>query len=54
MLIGAFFTWWWVPNPCDIQGQPRSLEELGVGKQKRQAMEWAERENRLQGRTHGS
>jgi hypothetical protein len=50
MLAGAIFTWWWVPNPCDIDGNPRSLEDLGNGKHARQAMERAEKLQRLQTR----
>jgi MFS transporter, PHS family, inorganic phosphate transporter len=44
MLVGAVFTWFWVPNPCDIDCQPRSLEVLGQGKQERQALESVERQ----------
>ena len=46
MLLGAFFTKIWVANPCDIDGNPRSLEDLGKGKQARQAMEKEEKEAR--------
>jgi len=43
MLLGAFLTWCWVPDPCDVNGNPRSLEELSQGKQARMEMERRER-----------
>jgi MFS transporter, PHS family, inorganic phosphate transporter len=43
MLLGAFITKVWVPNPCDIDGNSRSLEDLGRGKEAREAMEQAEK-----------
>lgn len=48
MLIGAIFTWFWVPDPCDISGNPRSLEDLGHGKQARKAMKRAEKQARAE------
>jgi PHS family inorganic phosphate transporter-like MFS transporter len=44
MLLGAVLTKAWVPNPCDINGNPRSLEELGKGKVARLRMEREEKE----------
>jgi MFS transporter, PHS family, inorganic phosphate transporter len=46
MLLAAFITKIWVPNPCDIDGNSRSLEGLGRGKEARKAMEKAEKEAR--------
>ncbi|ORY08779.1 major facilitator superfamily domain-containing protein [Clohesyomyces aquaticus] len=43
MLLGAIVTLWCVPNPCGIDGKPRSLEDLGKGKEARQKMEREER-----------
>jgi len=39
MILGAFITKVWVPNPCDIYGQSRSLEDLSKGKKARKKME---------------
>lgn len=46
MLLGAFVTKIWLPNPCDINGRSRSLEDLGKGKRERLAMERREKEER--------
>ena len=46
MLLGAFVTKIWVPNPCDIDGHSWSLEDLGKGKRERKAMERRKREER--------
>ena len=39
MILGAFITKLWVPNPCDIYGESRSLEDLSNGKRARKKME---------------
>ena len=39
MILGAFITKFWVPNPCDIYGESRSLEDLSNGKRARRKME---------------
>jgi MFS transporter, PHS family, inorganic phosphate transporter len=39
MILGAFVTQLWVPNPCDIYGQSRSLEDLSNGKKARKKLE---------------
>ena len=39
MVIGAYITKVWVPNPCDINGDSRSLEDLGQGKEARKKLE---------------
>lgn len=54
MLFGAFITKIWVPNPCDIDGNPRSLEDLGRGKQYRLALEAAEKAARGAARRSGA
>lgn len=51
MLLGAFVTKIWVPNPCDTNGDSWSLEDLGKGRKamerrKREEREAAERANR--------
>ncbi|OCK96699.1 MFS general substrate transporter [Cenococcum geophilum 1.58] len=46
MALGAFVTKIWVPNPCDIDGNSWSLEDLGKGKRERKAMERRKREER--------
>ncbi|OCK85454.1 MFS general substrate transporter [Lepidopterella palustris CBS 459.81] len=46
MLAGASVTKAWVPNPCDINGDSRSLEDLGQGKQWRKKMEERERKEK--------
>ena len=46
MLLGAFVTKIWVPNPCDIDGHSWSLEDLGKGKRERMAMERRNREKK--------
>ena len=46
MLLGAFVTKIWVPNPCDIDGHSWSLEDLGKGKRERMAMERRNREEK--------
>jgi PHS family inorganic phosphate transporter-like MFS transporter len=50
MLFGAYITKIWVPNPCDIDGRSRSLEELGRGKEARKQMEEEERDARRRSR----
>ena len=55
MLLGALITKAWVPNPCDIHGNSRSLEDLGRGKQAREAMEKAEKaEKKARERPNGA
>lgn len=44
MVFGAIITKIWVPNPCNIWGQSRSLEDLGLGKAARKRMEKDERD----------
>jgi PHS family inorganic phosphate transporter-like MFS transporter len=44
MVFGAIITKIWVPNPCNIWHQSRSLEDLGQGKAARKRMEQDERE----------
>jgi PHS family inorganic phosphate transporter-like MFS transporter len=39
MVFGAIITKVWVPNPCDIYGETRSLEDLSKGKKARKKME---------------
>lgn len=39
MVIGAGVTKYWVPDPCDIYGISRSLEDLSEGKVVRKKME---------------
>jgi PHS family inorganic phosphate transporter-like MFS transporter len=39
MILGAVITKTWVPNPCDIFGESRSLEDLSKGKKARKMME---------------
>jgi PHS family inorganic phosphate transporter-like MFS transporter len=39
MFPGAFITKIAVPNPCDLDGNSRSLEDLGMGKVARLLME---------------
>jgi hypothetical protein len=48
MLLGAFITKQWGPNPCDIDGNPRRLEDLGKGRAARQRIERDERQSREQ------
>lgn len=43
MILGALITKLWVPNPCDIYGESRSLEDLSKGKKARKKMEEAEK-----------
>ena len=49
MILGAIITKLWVPNPCDIYNEPRSLEDLGKGKKARKKMEEDERKLRAVG-----
>jgi len=44
MVFGAVITKVWVPNPCNLWNQSRSLEELGLGKASRKRMEKEERD----------
>ena len=44
MAIGALITKVWVPNPVDIWGQSRSLEDLALGKVARKRIEKEERD----------
>jgi PHS family inorganic phosphate transporter-like MFS transporter len=44
MILGAFVTKIWVPNPCDVYGESRSLEDLSKGKRARKEMEKEEKE----------
>lgn len=44
MVSGALITKLWVPNPCNIFGQSRSLEDLGLGKAARRRLEKDERD----------
>jgi hypothetical protein len=46
MLLEALISKIWVPNPSDIDGNPRSLEDLGKGKAYRLGLEAAERAER--------
>jgi MFS transporter, PHS family, inorganic phosphate transporter len=39
MILGAIITKIWVPNPVDIWGNSRSLEDLSLGKHERKRME---------------
>ncbi|KAH9210727.1 inorganic phosphate transporter 1-4 /Pi cotransporter [Leptodontidium sp. 2 PMI_412] len=39
MIAGAWITRIWVPNPCDIYNESRSLEDLSKGKKTRKIME---------------
>lgn len=50
MVLGAILTKVWVPNPCDIDGNSRSLEELAKGKRARKRMEEEERLERRRAR----
>jgi hypothetical protein len=43
MVLGAYITKLWVPKPCDIYGESRSLEDLSKGKRVRQQMEQDEK-----------
>jgi len=43
MILGAYITIVWVPNPCDIYGESKSLEDLSKGKQERKIMEVKEK-----------
>ncbi len=47
MIIGAGVTKVWVPNPCDIYGETRSLEDLSKGKKERLRMEEVERQEKI-------
>jgi len=47
MFLGALVTKLAVPNPCDIDGNPRSLEELGKGKAYRLKLERDERRKKM-------
>lgn len=44
MGVGAFTTRMWMPNPSNIWGQSRSLEDLSMGKRARERYERQERE----------
>jgi len=44
MAAGAICTIYWVPNPVDIWGRNRTLEELGLGKKERKRMEQEEKD----------
>jgi PHS family inorganic phosphate transporter-like MFS transporter len=39
MILGAYITKAWVPNPCDIYNESRSLEDLSKGKKARKLLE---------------
>jgi hypothetical protein len=39
MAAGAITTKVWVPNPVDVWGRSRTLEDLGQGKAERKRME---------------
>jgi hypothetical protein len=39
MAAGATITKFWVPNPVDIWGRSRTLEDLGRGKAERRRIE---------------
>jgi len=41
-ILGAVVTKYWVPNPCDINGDSRKLEELSDGKAARKILEAGE------------
>ncbi|KAH8769681.1 phosphate transporter [Hyaloscypha finlandica] len=43
MILGAYITKVWVPNPCDIYNKSRSLEDLSKGKQARKFLEAEEK-----------
>jgi hypothetical protein len=45
MVIGAVVTKVWVPNPVDVWGRSRSLEQLSLGKAERKRLERDERES---------
>ncbi|KAI9764636.1 MAG: hypothetical protein M1840_008133 [Geoglossum simile] len=45
-ISGAVLTKLWVPNPCDINGKSRNLEDLSKGKSGRKALEVRELEER--------
>jgi len=45
-ISGAVLTKLWVPNPCDINGESRKLEDLSEGKSKRKELEAEELELR--------
>lgn len=45
MAIGAVVTKFWVPNPVDVWGRSRSLEQLSLGKAERKRMERDEMES---------
>jgi len=38
-ILGALITKFWVPNPCDINGESRKLEDLCDGKAARKRLE---------------
>jgi hypothetical protein len=46
-ISGAIFTKLWVPNPCDINGESRKLEDLSHGKDARKMLEDLELKMRL-------
>jgi hypothetical protein len=46
MIIGALVASFLGPNPCDIDGNARSLEDLGKGRAARLRMERVERQAR--------
>jgi len=43
MIMGAVITKLYVPNPCDIYNESRSLEDLSKGKKARKMLEAEER-----------
>ena len=45
MILGAYITRVWVPNPCDIYGESRSLADLSKGKKERKKLETNERQD---------
>jgi hypothetical protein len=45
MAIGAVVTKFWVPNPVDVWGRSRSLEQLSLGKAERKRLERDEKES---------
>jgi hypothetical protein len=45
MILGAYITRAWVPNPCDIYGESRSLADLSKGKKERRKIETKERQD---------
>jgi hypothetical protein len=44
MAVGAVITKCWVPNPVDVWGRSRSLEQLALGKKERKRLERDEQE----------